>query len=113
MDILKDAAATAHLRLARVERRGGDHHQAGGSEGRTSVTFNSYIGSQSASKRVSLLTGPEYQEFFQESAINDGDGEKTTGSRRGRSVSEDWQDAVLRSAPVGTRSWRSAAATSG
>ena len=71
VDILKDAAATA-IYGSRGSNGVVVITTKRGLEGKTSVTFNSYIGSQSASKRVSLLTGPEYQEFFQESAINDG-----------------------------------------
>jgi TonB-linked SusC/RagA family outer membrane protein len=102
VDILKDAAATA-IYGSRGSNGVVVITTKRGSEGKTSVTFNSYIGSQSASKRVSLLTGPEYQEFFQESAINDGvDLEDSGIPGLGSALNEDWQSAVLRTAPVGS-----------
>ena len=102
VDILKDAAATA-IYGSRGSNGVVVITTKRGLEGKPSVTFNSYIGSQSASKRVSLLTGPEYQEFFQESAINDGvDLEDSGIPGLGSALNEDWQSAVLRTAPVGS-----------
>lgn len=102
VDILKDAAATA-IYGSRGSNGVVVITTKRGLEGKTSVTFNSYIGSQSASKRVSLLTGPEYQEFFRESAVNDGYDPDDAGiPGTGSNINEDWQSAVLRTAPVGS-----------
>ncbi|HEU4474304.1 MAG TPA: TonB-dependent receptor plug domain-containing protein, partial [Gemmatimonadales bacterium] len=100
VDVLKDAAAAAiygsrgsnGVVLITTKR---------GAIGRTNVTFNSYVGTQSAAKRLELLNSTEYLEFFNESAFNDGYGENFYGEIGvADSVSSDWQDAVLRSAPV-------------
>ncbi len=100
VDVLKDAAAAAiygsrgsnGVVLITTKR---------GAVGRTNVTFNSYVGTQSAAKRLELLNSTEYLEFFNESAFNDGYGENFYGEIGvADSVSSDWQDAVLRSAPV-------------
>jgi len=100
VDILKDAAAAAiygsrgsnGVVLITTKR---------GAAGRTNVTFNSYVGTQSAARRLDLMNSREYLEFFNESASNDGYGEDYYGQIGvADSVSSDWQDAVLRSAPV-------------
>lgn len=100
VDVLKDAAAAAIYGsrgsngVVLITTKRGD-------PGRTNVTFNSYIGTQSASRRLELLDSREYLEFFNESAANDGYGENYYGELGvADSVSTDWQDAVLRSAPV-------------
>jgi TonB-linked SusC/RagA family outer membrane protein len=100
VDILKDAAAAAiygsrgsnGVVLITTKR---------GAVGRTNVTFNSYVGTQSAARRLELLNSTEYLEFFNESASNDGYGENYYGEIGvADSVNADWQDAVLRSAPI-------------
>jgi TonB-linked SusC/RagA family outer membrane protein len=100
VDVLKDAAATAiygsrgsnGVVLITTKR---------GAVGGTSVTLNSYVGTQSASRRLELLNSREYLEFFNESASNDGYGANYYGEIGvADSVNTDWQDAVLRSAPV-------------
>ncbi len=81
VDVLKDAAAAAiygsrgsnGVVLINTKR---------GAVGRTNVTFNSYVGTQSPSKRLELLSGPEYLEIFNESAANDGYGENFYGDVR-------------------------------
>ena len=100
VDILKDAAASAiygsrgsnGVVLITTKR---------GAAGRTNVTFNSFVGTQSAARRLELLNSTEYLEFFNESASNDGYGENYYGELGvADSVNADWQGAVLRSAPV-------------
>ncbi|HWB42896.1 MAG TPA: TonB-dependent receptor plug domain-containing protein, partial [Gemmatimonadales bacterium] len=100
VDILKDAAAAAiygsrgsnGVVLITTKR---------GVAGRTNVTFNSFVGTQSAARRLELLNSTEYVEFFNESAANDGYGDNYYGEIGvADSVDADWQDAVLRSAPV-------------
>jgi TonB-linked SusC/RagA family outer membrane protein len=100
VDILKDAAATA-IYGSRGSNGVVVITTKRGVEGKTSVTFNSYVGTQSASKRLDLLNGPQYQVFFRESAVNDGYDPDDAGiPGTGTGLNEDWQSAVLRSAPV-------------
>ncbi len=100
VDVLKDAAAAA-IYGSRGSNGVVMITTKRGTPGRTNVTFNSYVGTQSASKRLELLNSTEYLEFFNESASNDGYGENYYGELGvADSVSADWQDAVLRSAPV-------------
>jgi TonB-linked SusC/RagA family outer membrane protein len=100
VDILKDAAAASiygsrgsnGVVLITTKR---------GAQGRTNVTFNSYVGTQSPARRLELLSSREYLEFFNESATNDGYEPNLYGVIGvDDTVNSDWQDAVLRSAPV-------------
>jgi TonB-linked SusC/RagA family outer membrane protein len=100
IDILKDAAGAA-IYGSRGSNGVVMITTKRGTPGRTNVTFNSYIGTQSASRRLEMLSGPEYLEFFNESAVNDTLGENFYGVPGvDDNLSTDWQDAVLRSAPV-------------
>ncbi|MEP6473431.1 MAG: SusC/RagA family TonB-linked outer membrane protein, partial [Gemmatimonadota bacterium] len=101
IDVLKDAAATAiygsrgsnGVVLITTKR---------GVAGKPSVTFNSYAGTQSASRRVPLMDSKQYLEFFNEAAANDGYGDNYIGTPGVDDViNTDWQDAVLRNAGVG------------
>ena len=99
--MLKDAAATAiygsrgsnGVVLITTKR---------GLAGRTTVNFNSYVGTQSAARRLPLLNSQQYLEYFRESAANDGyDPDETYGVPGvDDQANADWQDGVLRSAPV-------------
>jgi TonB-linked SusC/RagA family outer membrane protein len=100
VDVLKDAAATSiygsrgsnGVVLITTKR---------GTEGRSTLSFNSFVGTQSASRRLELLNATEYLEFFNESAENDELGPDFYGVVGvDDSVTTDWQDAMLRSAPV-------------
>lgn len=97
IDVLKDAAAASiygsrgsnGVVLITTKR---------GQAGKGTITFNSYIGSQKASKTIDLLNGPQYLEYMREGAANDGydpdDYFPTSGANT------DWQDQVFRRAPV-------------
>jgi TonB-linked SusC/RagA family outer membrane protein len=101
VDILKDAAAAA-IYGSRGSNGVVMITTKRGTPGRTDVTFSSFVGTQSASRRLDLMNSAEYLEFFNESAANDGYGDNYYGELGlADSVSTDWQDAVLRSAPVG------------
>ncbi|HKT61541.1 MAG TPA: TonB-dependent receptor [Gemmatimonadales bacterium] len=100
VDVLKDAAASAiygsrgsnGVVLITTKR---------GAAGRTTVNFNSYVGTQSASRRLGLLNSQQYLEYFNESALNDGYGENYYGVPGvDDQANANWQDGVLRSAPV-------------
>ena len=97
IDVLKDAASASiygsrgsnGVVLITTKR---------GQEGRGTVTFSSYYGSQSVLKKIDLLNGPQYLEYMREAAANDGydpdDWFPATGANT------DWQDEVFRSAPI-------------
>ncbi|HET8834098.1 MAG TPA: TonB-dependent receptor [Gemmatimonadales bacterium] len=100
IDVLKDAAASAiygsrgsnGVVLITTKR---------GQVGRTTVNFNSYVGTQSAARRLHLLNAQQYLEYFNESAVNDGYGENFYGvAGVDDQTGGDWQNGVLRSAPV-------------
>jgi TonB-linked SusC/RagA family outer membrane protein len=100
IDVLKDAASTAiygsrgsnGVVLITTKR---------GAAGRTTVNFNSYVGTQSAARRLPLLNSQQYLEYFNESAVNDGYGADYYGvAGVDDQANADWQDGVLRSAPV-------------
>ena len=71
------------LRLARVERRGRDHHQARDEGTPTSPSTATSAASRPPSGSI-CSPAREYLEFFRESAINDGYGETTPATRRGQ-----------------------------
>lgn len=109
IDILKDAAAAAIYGsnasngvVLITTKRG----QAG-TGGPARVTFNSYTGWQEATKTVPMLNSREYIEYMFEGGLNDGYTEQELiddwfGFTRGRadSVNTDWQNEILRTAPV-------------
>ncbi|HEX6040030.1 TonB-dependent receptor [Longimicrobium sp.] len=100
IDVLKDAAATAIYGsrgsngvIVVTTRRG--------RAGRPRATFSASAGTQEAARRLDLLSATEYLEFFNESAVNDGYDEDYYGVIGvDDRVSTDWQDEVLRTAPV-------------
>ncbi|HYW14058.1 MAG TPA: SusC/RagA family TonB-linked outer membrane protein, partial [Longimicrobium sp.] len=100
IDVLKDAAATAIYGsrgsngvVVVTTRRG--------RSGRPTATFSASAGTQTAARRLDLLDATEYLEFFNESATNDGYDEDYYGVIGvDDRVNTDWQDEVLRSAPV-------------
>lgn len=100
IDILKDAAATAiygsrgsnGVIMIQTKR---------GRPGASRLTFDVYTGVQDAPTRLDLLNATEYLEFFNESATNDGLRENLYGTiGEHDQVSTDWQNEVLRTAPV-------------
>ncbi|MEJ7812491.1 MAG: SusC/RagA family TonB-linked outer membrane protein [Gemmatimonadaceae bacterium] len=101
IDVLKDAAAAAiygsrasnGVVLVTTKR---------GRSGTSRISFNSYLGTQEATRRLSLLNAQQYVEIFNESAKNDGydpeDYDFTPG--KDDSASFNWQNAVFRNAPI-------------
>ena len=88
------------LRLPRLQRGGDDHHQAR-HERPDQHHLQLFVGTQSAARRIELLNGTEYLEFFNESATNDGEDADFYGVLGvDDTVNVDWQDAVLRTAPM-------------
>ncbi|MGQ0649643.1 MAG: SusC/RagA family TonB-linked outer membrane protein [Gemmatimonadaceae bacterium] len=101
IDVLKDASASAiygsrgsnGVVLITTKR---------GQTSRPQITFSGYYGSQRVSKKVNLLNAKEYIAYFNEAAKNDGYADDELPFRPGvdDSVDTDWQDEVLRTAPV-------------
>ncbi|HWA15658.1 MAG TPA: TonB-dependent receptor plug domain-containing protein, partial [Gemmatimonadales bacterium] len=97
IDVLKDAAAASiygsrgsnGVVLITTKR---------GQAGRSSITFNSYVGTQKVSKRVDMLTGDEYLEYMREAAVNDGYDPDDYFPESGANT--DWQNAIFRNAPI-------------
>jgi TonB-linked SusC/RagA family outer membrane protein len=97
IDVLKDAAAASiygsrgsnGVVLITTKR---------GQAGKSTVTFNGYWGSQSVSKKLDLLNGPEYLEFMREAAVNDGYDPDDYFPTEGANT--DWQDEVFRNAAI-------------
>ena len=97
IDVLKDAAAASiygsrgsnGVVLITTKR---------GQAGRGTVTFNSYFGSQSPSKKLDLLTGDQYLEYMREGAVNDGYDPDDYFPVSGANTN--WQNEVMRNAPI-------------
>jgi TonB-linked SusC/RagA family outer membrane protein len=101
MDILKDAAASA-IYGSRGSNGVIQITTKRGQIGRSQLTLNSFVGTQSASRRLELLNSTQYLEFFNESAENDGYGPDFYGVIGvDDQVNTDWQSEVLRRAPIG------------
>jgi TonB-linked SusC/RagA family outer membrane protein len=100
VDVLKDAAATA-IYGSRGSNGVVVITTKRGQAGRTTVNFNSYLGTQSAARRLPLLNSRQYLEYFNEGAVNDGYGQDYYGVAGVDDLANaDWQDGVLRSAAV-------------
>jgi TonB-linked SusC/RagA family outer membrane protein len=101
IDVLKDASASAiygsrgsnGVVLITTKR---------GQANRPQITFSGYYGTQKVSKKVNLLNAKEYVAYFNEAAKNDGyaDDELPFVPGVDDSINTDWQDEVLRTAPV-------------
>ncbi|MGH7477187.1 MAG: SusC/RagA family TonB-linked outer membrane protein [Longimicrobiales bacterium] len=99
LDILKDASAAAiygsrgsnGVIMIRTKR---------GATGAPRITLNTYAGYQEAAKRLDLLNAAEFLEFFNAGAEFDGYGAGFFDEDFNTGVDTDWQEAVLRTAPV-------------
>lgn len=101
IDVLKDAAATA-IYGSRGSNGVVMITTKRGLAGRTTVTFNTYVGTQSASKRLDMMSSAEYLAFKNQAAENDGYGADYFGTPGvADALNTDWQSAVFRHAPVG------------
>jgi len=100
IDVLKDAASASiygsrgsnGVVLITTKR---------GKAGESTISFNSYYGTQKASKKIDLLNGPQYLEYMREGAANDG---YTLADLDYYfplpGANTDWQEAVFRTAPI-------------
>ena len=98
IDILKDASAAA-IYGSRAANGVVQITTKRGRPGRTRFGFNAYYGTQKAARKIDLLNGAEYVEFMNEAATNDGYAARFDPNVEGQ-INTDWQDAVLRTAPV-------------
>jgi TonB-linked SusC/RagA family outer membrane protein len=112
IDILKDAAAGA-IYGSRAANGVVQVTTKRGRPGRTRFSFNSYYGNQKLANKVDLLNAQEYIEFFNEAKTNDGyvradsviaEPCSTPGASSffcyDPSINTDWQDVIMRTAPV-------------
>ena len=102
IDVLKDAAAAAiygsrgsnGVIMITTKR---------GRVGKTAVTYSTYAGTQSVPRnsRWDMMNGPEYVEYMNEAAENDGYGPLYFGDPTSPTLpNTDWQSEVFRNAPV-------------
>ena len=101
MDVLKDASASAiygsrganGVIIVTTKR---------GKSGRTTVTFNNYVGIQTVAKRLDLLDGPGYVDAVTRIAgpTAFADLQRFPKDASGNYFNTDWFDAVTRTAPV-------------
>ncbi|MEO8637139.1 MAG: TonB-dependent receptor [Gemmatimonadales bacterium] len=100
IDVLKDAAANA-IYGSRGSNGVVMITTKRGKSGKALVSFNASTGTQRASRRLPLMNATQYLTYFNEAAANDGYGPDYFGVVGVDDQSgSDWQDAVLRSAPV-------------
>jgi TonB-linked SusC/RagA family outer membrane protein len=98
IDVLKDASAAA-IYGSRAANGVVQITTKRGRAGRTRFSFNAYTGQQKVTRRIELMNAAEYIEFMNEAATNVGlDPEFDPADHAG--IDSDWQDAVLRTAPV-------------
>jgi TonB-linked SusC/RagA family outer membrane protein len=98
IDVLKDAAAAA-IYGSRASNGVIMLTTKRGRPGRARYTLNTYYGRQTVAKKLDMLSASEYVEFMNEARVNDGLAPRyTPGVTDG--VNTDWQEEVLRPAPV-------------
>ena len=102
MEILKDASATAiygsrganGVVIITTKR---------GKSGKTQVDYEGSYGIQNISKKLKLMNNVQWSQFYNEQAVNDGLTPYFSASQLdsiSKSPSTDWQDQVLRNAPI-------------
>jgi TonB-linked SusC/RagA family outer membrane protein len=97
IDVLKDAAASAIY---------GSRASAGvilittkrGKAGKVSIAVDAYTGIQNATKRIPVLSGPEYAKLGNENLVNGGQAPNPAWANPASLPTTDWQDAMFRSA---------------
>ncbi len=102
MEILKDASATAIY-----GSRGANGvviiTTKKGKAGKTQVDYESSYGIQTAAKKLKLMNNKQWSEFYNEQAVNDGLPAYFSATQLdsiAKAPSTNWQDQVLRKAPV-------------
>jgi len=108
IDVLKDAAAASiygsrgsnGVVLITTKR---------GKAGESTISFNSFFGTQAASKKLDMMSGPEYLAFMREGAVNDGEDPDAFFPTSGANT--DWQGAVFHNAPIASAELAAAGGT--
>lgn len=100
IEILKDASATAIY-----GSRGANGvvliTTIGGAAGETKIDFESSYGIQTLRKKLDMMNGSEYAEFYNEQQVNDGRGEYFSQAEiNAFGEGTDWQDLCFQSAPI-------------
>ena len=98
IDILKDASA-ASIYGSRAANGVIQITTKRGRAGRTRFSFNAYTGQQKVVRKIELMNAAEYIEFMNEAATNAGESPEFDAADYA-GIDSDWQDAVLRTAPV-------------
>jgi TonB-linked SusC/RagA family outer membrane protein len=99
IDVLKDAAsaaiygsrATNGVVLVTTKR---------GVAGKVQVTLDAYAGTQSASRKLELLNGPQFAQLANENLVNGGKDPNPAWSNPSTVPNTDWQDEIFRPAPI-------------
>ncbi len=105
IEILKDASATA-IYGSRGSNGVVMVTTKQGRPGKAVVSYNGYYGSQSARRTIPLLNAQQFALFVNEALINNGAAPYFNGSTPERALPEtfgegtDWQDVILRNAPI-------------
>lgn len=105
IEILKDASATA-IYGSRGSNGVVIVTTRRGKAGQSNINFESYYGVQHVRRKIPLLNAREYAAFFNEARVNAGAAPYFDGSTPQRPLPEtlgegtNWQDLVLRSAPI-------------
>lgn len=100
IEILKDASATAIY-----GSRGANGvvliTTKSGKAGKTTVDYDGYFGWQTIRKKIDMMDAREYAQFYNEQAANDNlPPHFTQDEINALSEGTDWQDVVLRTAPI-------------
>ncbi len=98
IEILKDASATS-IYGARAANGVVLITTKTGSKSKMKVDYNGYVGFQSVTKKVDLLSAQEYQNAIND-IIDDGGGTDADRVNQIMNGGSDWQDVIFRMAPV-------------
>ncbi len=99
IDVLKDAASAAIY---------GSRGSAGvilvttkrGKSGKLKVNLDAYTGQQFITKRIDMLTGPQFAKLANENLVNGGQDANPAWQSPENLISTNWQDEVFRTAPM-------------
>lgn len=101
MSVLKDAAAAAVYGARAANGVVLITTKTGSKTKRSSISYDTYVGSQTLTRKLDLLTAREYAVISNESAINSGSA--PNANLRDPSIfgeGTDWQDAIFQTAPI-------------
>jgi TonB-linked SusC/RagA family outer membrane protein len=98
IEVLKDASATA-IYGARGANGVIMITTKKGSQGKMKVSYNAYYGMQSPAKKLDMLTATEYQQVLND-ILDDGGGNPEERVTEIVDGGTDWQDELMRNAPV-------------